>query len=1105
MANESRASGLTVVGASAGTGKTYTLTTLVWDACRGGPGEEGRERPAIRPEGLIGVTFTEKAAAELVDRIRARLFAEGGADAAQRLPLAWLGTVHGVGLRIVREYAFEAGITPDPRVLPEDGERLLRMLLEHAVPAARRARLIALGRQLRIDYDPMRRRSEWDKAVFRLVQGARANRITPERLRAMWRRSWEGLGACLAPPDPGRDLDAELAAVARDLLTRGPAPGDGTSTTEKAFQSLRGALADLAVEPVWQAWATIAGIKAAKASDDRFAPLRALADAHLAHPGLHAALAEFLEEAFAAAADILESYADWKSEQRVLDWIDMLELALQALDSPEVSEDVARRMELVVVDELQDSQPLQVAIFARLHVLIGRSYWVGDPKQCIFDWSGADPGLVDGLLRQVALEGGRAERLSTNYRSRPGLVRLSSEVFARAFATIDMRAEDVVVEPCEARVTIEPELASLPPLGLARLAAGAKSSEKAEQLARIVAAILEVPERTPIVDRHTGRVRPVRAGDVALLLRDNKACRALARALASRGIRSSVAINGLLHTPEGRALLAALRLMVADDPTAEAELEALDGWAGYRRAGESALAGRARWLAERVAARAGGGARPGRGRWSEALDEVRAEVLGLSPSGVVDRVIDALGLIALVRGWGPGGAARVSNLDALRMLARQYEADAAGRASGATLSGLLRYLQARENHDDEQHVPEGDAELVTISTYHKAKGLEWPVVVLASLDDGARDHPFEVRPESDGLPRLEAPLADRWVRYWPWPHGRKRTGTLRDVAATSDVGRSVTERERRERLRLLYVGFTRARDHLVLAVPFKASGGRGKPTAHAPVAPWLALIDVGGPTFDFGASGAGVVRVRGRQETFELPCREWAARDVTFPTPETKVLVAPAGARGPRGRAPRRAAPSHLGAEELAALGGAGLEVGEIVQLGAQLDDLWLGASHNAEHAGLALHGFLAGDAERRKADARRRAARDWLAHYGVEASAEGAMIAAADRFWKWLERRFTKARRLTEVPVCARVGAPERVIGGSIDLLLETDEGLVVIDHKRGRHAGGVRAKAMEYAAQLAAYRLALEAAGERVRGTWVHLAEAGVVIELVRRAAAR
>jgi len=1105
---------LELISASAGTGKTQALTELVWRACAPDVVVQSRLRHPcdvmpVRPEGLVGVTFTDKAAAELADRIRRRLFLEGSADAAQRLPLAYLGTVHAVGLRLIRDYAFEAGVSPDPRVLPDEGDRFARALLERAIPRERERLLSSLGRRLRVRWDYRTGRFDWQKDVIELVRRARANRISHTELPAMGARAWRELRQHLPDPIAGRDFKGKLLREIATVLSLGPARGDTTEDTRAAFEALHAARKLIGVDGVWAHWCKLARLKIGAKSLALVAGVMTAADMHRYDPRFHADLEDYLREIYAAAADASDAYATWKDSRQTIDWTDMLAAALQVLDVPAVADDIRERIDLVVVDELQDSGPLQVALFARLHEIVGRSTWVGDPKQCVFEWNGADPGLIDGLLAQVPAE--HTRRLSVNYRSRPGLVQLVSEVFAAAFASHGLPPEAVIAEPSAARLAVEATLAALPPLGLAWIDKGTPKvprPSEAVQLARVVAGLLAAPDATRVLDRVTGAVRSLVPGDVAVLVHSNKRCQALAQALRDRGMRVAVALPGVLATAEGRAVQAGLRLLIARDPVAEAELEMLDGCSAFAQEGDSPEVARSRWLAQRIHDE------DSEGRWSVALGPVRAQLLALSPAGVVERVIEVLDLVRRVREWGPGGAERVANLDAIRALARTCEAELAVRAQGATLSGLMRFLAGRADQG-EQHVPESEAGLVTVVTYHKAKGLEWPVVVLGQLGHDKPRSAFDVWVESDVEPSLARPLEGRWVRYWPWPYGDMKSGRLKDTVMAGATGRLVSERERREQVRLLYVGFTRARDHLILAIPRNAKGESA--------AKWLGCLGADRVVFDYGSGARGAMRVHGLTR-FEVPCRLSLQSDATFVVREDH-MFARAESRadeGQRKAAPdrerplRRVAPSRVTAAEASELGGATLVAGEVVALGADGQEaLWLGASGGtADLAGLALHAFLAGDSGVREPDERRAAALGWLAAYAVEASAVDGVLVAADAFWSWLRERWGAARVVAEVPIHARVRhgeRGERVIQGSVDLLIETEAGVVLIDHKSGHRsrrdgeetgeerARRLRDKVLGYAPQLATYRVALEAAGHRVAGIWVHLAGAAVAIELV------
>src|SRR5689334_5925690 len=107
-----------VVSASAGSGKTEHLSRAVTSALAA----EGPD--AVPLEGLVAVTYTRRAHAELSARIRQTLIKRGAYREAARLPLAYIGTVHAVAFRLLEEFAIDAGLPPGLDVLPNDGGRL---------------------------------------------------------------------------------------------------------------------------------------------------------------------------------------------------------------------------------------------------------------------------------------------------------------------------------------------------------------------------------------------------------------------------------------------------------------------------------------------------------------------------------------------------------------------------------------------------------------------------------------------------------------------------------------------------------------------------------------------------------------------------------------------------------------------------------------------------------------------------------------------------------------------------------------------------------------------------------------------------------------------
>ena len=117
-----------------------------------------------------------------------------------------------------------------------------------------------------------------------------------------------------------------------------------------------------------------------------------------------------------------------------IDFVDQEVLALELLTRPELVERLRGEIDLVLVDEFQDTSPLQLAIFLALAELAPRSVWVGDQKQSIFGFRGTDPALMDAAIDAI-LGGDEPETLTTSYRSRRQLVALTSDVFVEPFGS----------------------------------------------------------------------------------------------------------------------------------------------------------------------------------------------------------------------------------------------------------------------------------------------------------------------------------------------------------------------------------------------------------------------------------------------------------------------------------------------------------------------------------------------------------------------------------------------------------------------------------------------------------------------------------------------
>lgn len=160
---------ITVLSAGAGSGKTYALTERMAALI-----EQG-----VRPSGIIATTFTQKAAIELYERVRARLLKSGRAEAAHALSSALIGTVHSIGARLIQRFAFEAGASPRVEIIPaSEHKRLFNESLARILTPTRVNTMNQLADRLGLNKKGSNETFDWRAHVQDITNAARANMIS---------------------------------------------------------------------------------------------------------------------------------------------------------------------------------------------------------------------------------------------------------------------------------------------------------------------------------------------------------------------------------------------------------------------------------------------------------------------------------------------------------------------------------------------------------------------------------------------------------------------------------------------------------------------------------------------------------------------------------------------------------------------------------------------------------------------------------------------------------------------------------------------------------------------------------------------------------------
>jgi ATP-dependent exoDNAse (exonuclease V) beta subunit len=1048
------------VSAGAGSGKTYALTQILSEELAG---------KRARPAGVIATTFTRKAAAELRERVRSHLIGEGEYQMANAMGQARIGTVNSVCGGLLERFAFEAGMPTELRVLDEvRASRLLGEAIDVAVESRQLTELLEVARRMGLEDDGSRFGGDsWRDALRKLLDQARANAIEAEALRGFGELNADQLlGHFPKPLD--EDLDARLAAAIDAVLPqlRAAVASRGVKKTGEYLalvEQTRRGLEDGTL--AWSQWNKLAGQAPEKGLQPLVEPVAEAAASYPRHRRLHEDVRRYLQLIFALAADALQAYADLKRRLGAIDFADQERLLLGILDHAAVAQTLGEELEVLMVDEFQDTSPIQLALFLKLAQFARQAVWVGDVKQAIYGFRGCDSILMKAVVDALPDLGGTKGLLPHSFRSRPSLVALVNEVFGPAFS--GLRPKDVVLEPKRGEL---PATAAVEDWVLE----GKNKDEQYEALASGIAMLIERGEH--IEERDTGVRRPVRLGDIAVLARSNDNVKSIARVLRARRIACSTTQPGLLAQPEVVLVLACLRRLNDDgDTLATAEIVSLADC----EEPEVWLADRLDWLERGKSAKL----------WKEAdgagsghpilatLAELRGLTAVLSPREAVELVLARCGIVRRVIQWQQdSGQARLrlANVDRLVELATQYEDECDASREAATLSGLLLWLAdlAAEKLDE---LPQPAIDAVHVMTHHGAKGLEWPVVVLCDLEGDVKDRLWDIEAQSRSGFDVSRPLQDRILRYWPWPFGAQKKVPVAEEIEASATGKAVRAEAIEEHKRLLYVSATRARDVLVLARPGKKLVGEWMETVGLDAR--LPAGEAAGITLKKGGP-VPFRRVLLAADTADLPLAQPAGDLSWYEQP------AAVSARPPLTVQPSSAA-------------GVMAKVVETVKVGARIatDD-----AAAREELGNAVHACIAADLAAPAKPLSADEVQAILDRMGMhEALAAAAMHQQLRAIRQWLGSRWPGIDPIVELPVARILGNGQRVAGRT-DLVLRTATAWIVFDHKSTpQGASQWEEVAQKHAGQLAAYRDVLEAvSGASVKETWLMLPVAGAALRV-------
>jgi ATP-dependent exoDNAse (exonuclease V) beta subunit len=1071
-----------IISASAGSGKTYKLTGELLDHIKSG----------IEPENILATTFTNKAASELIERVRTELFKAGHRESAQRVLDGYLGTVNSVCGRLLKEFALECGLPPVQDVLPETEahfifERAVASVIEkyspQIEPIARRFSMKERDIEAKPSASINRYSSggqDWRKSIQDIISEARQNDIDANNLKKSASLSWKGLKELLGLQIRNRtasQLDDELTEAIRQAYVAIKDNQDIFQKTETVRNKLAGycRLNVRAESLSWHDWVELSSkLEPAQPSQGSYKQVQDAANCHLEHPRFHEDLETFINLLFECAAEAMNYFADFKGKHGLIDFVDQEKLTLESLRQPHLRLWLRQKLDLVLVDEFQDTSPIQLALFLELADLGKKSIWVGDQKQSIYAFRGTDPVLMDNAIEQLT-GNTPLDILSDSWRSRCSLLKFTNSLFSKTFESLKIPSN---------RVVLNHKIDDLPsqgiPLHVWRLIRK-NSTEEAQSLATAMNQLISTAANYPVIEKESQNQRHLRPCDIAILCRTQETRKRVAEALEATGVRVTTPRQGLLSTPECVLGFACLRYLVDDkDTLALAEI------LHYTESSQGTPSWFQEWLT--LSSSQNTPSLP----VIKKLNELRDSLINLTPNEAMEAALNLVSMHESALKWGDG-IHRLANVEKLRCLAREYEDQCLVNRSAATPAGLVTFLFNKIKGGDMDTQPEGqDEQAVQVLTYHGAKGLEWPMVIMFELDKVYEAKPFGTHVSSDQNNfDAAAPLNGRWIRYWPWAYGDYKTVEgLDSKIENSPEFKEAQDKQLKEAVRLLYVGMTRARDYLFFAVgvkPDKDNKGNGKVLAK-----WLDLLKgKDGKKILSLPQGVGKQRLSIGTDSFDIMVEQFdpiqpqlnAQAEQTFVTHTTFDDI-----KFP----PARLVPSQVGGAMTPTVC-----ITNTVRLGDRIPIL---GKVDMEILGNAIHAFLAVDNHSWDDGRRLAMAGQILDNWKVTAIKQENLLKVSNRLRSHIEQTYgAYCVWLREWPIHLKKG--DQKTKGWIDLLLKTPSGgLVIIDHKSFPGSKEKREeKALSHAPQLAIYREAVEKATEKsVIATIIHMPVVGEMMEL-------
>ena len=1040
----------TFISAGAGSGKTYRLTQEIAQMIT-----EGK----CKAEQIILTTFTDAAAKELREKVRSTLYSKGLYEAAMNIDNAAIGTIHSIAYQFVSRYWYLLGISANVSIMDTEGSKFC---ISQSLASLPEEKDLALFENILISFNvtksvvniPKPNPDFWKDDLKNIIDKTVELNINEDDLKKAKKESKKLLGEVLKWKD--RDISKDdVASVLKKAETS--LHTTGNQSTRRIIEDNIKAVKSCNGVNIYGIYRLAEKIQYDPKTKDKFPEIANDFEEYYklipSSKNTKELIEKYIDTIFRLAIKWKKEYEEFKRKRCLLDFGDLLQKFYELLSKEEVVDDIKDRYKVALVDEFQDCSPLQVKSFERLSELMDRSIWVGDIKQAIYGFRGTNTELINSIIDEAKLEkdGNNCYPLEHCWRSNETIVNLVNNIFCEKVFKGQLH-EDLIKLGMPTRTENDPPKPQERELRHVHL--DAKKADNSYQL---------------IADLIAEQLGTFNANEIAVLFRDKYGVEDCAKALKKRGIAYNVRFDNNSEDDNNNIdnissfINAVVSFAAREDNQLSKAIIANRVESGYSTS--KLITNRLQDIESENKSNS----------WLSDLDvirhinDIRESIGNQSVSSAIETIIVELNLVDLIKRIDP--TAPVHNYcSALESKVATYEGLCANLGLSSTLVGFAEYLN---EHPIEYP---GNDNGVSVMTYHKSKGLEWPCVILCSL------HKAPVDPDKTFFGILTNNTAkDTPLRFVP--------SVIKDVCKSimnnfeenkffQDVKRATIN----EAKRLMYVGMTRPKEQLILT----SQKPKGKNSKDDPDQ-WL--CDIGCDKIDVTSNSStikwGEMDWNHSVCIYEAPeedetaikeaCKFMALKQPTERSSFDVKFVSPSKVKDDKQQYSAEKCSDFATRISVTANDGKDSTIGDFIH---HAMCLWNGDKSIIE--------TLAKE-------------------YDIKVDNLDAVSTSISKFWNWMEETYGKATAIERELPFTFINENGQVISGEIDLVYRTAKGDVLVDYKT--YQGSVSNltnpdsdfnTSKKYGNQIALYTEALKRRGSHVRDRLVCYISLGVTIRV-------